>query len=143
MPVEPDERISVMLAPGERVVAVRRDVSVERRKESLDPDQALHGDLYVTTTRLLCLGHVQVDVPLAEIREAIVASGAVRLVVGDGRGLEIRTTDPFLLRVEIAAVRQADRQRPMQESLEAAKDPEGASRGSAPPRGTRIQDSSL
>jgi hypothetical protein len=107
--LEPDPRIGVMLAPGERVVALRRSVSLERRKDVHDPDQALHGDLYVTTARLVCLGPVPVAVPLAEIREAVVAAGALRLVVGDGRGLEIRTGDPNLLRVEIAAVREAAR----------------------------------
>jgi hypothetical protein len=38
-----------------------------------------------------------------------VSSGALRLVIGDGRGLEIRTRDPRVLRVEIAAVREAAR----------------------------------
>lgn len=108
--IEPDERIGVMLAPGERVVAVRRAISVERRKDIRDPELALHGDLYVTTTRLVCLGQVPIDVPLAEISEAIVAAGALRLIVGDGRGVEIRTGDPYLLRVEISAAREAARQ---------------------------------
>ena len=107
--MEPDERIGVMLAPGECVVAVRRAISFERRKDVLDPDRALRGDLYVTTARLICLGQVPVYVPLLEIREAVVATGALRLVVGDGRGLEIRTCDPGVLRVEIAAVREAAR----------------------------------
>lgn len=107
--LEPDARIGVLLAPRERVVAVWRAISLERRKDERDPDQALRGDLYVTTTRLLCLGHVPVEVRLAEIREAVVAPGALRLVVGDGRGLEIRTSDPCVLRVEIAAVREAAR----------------------------------
>ena len=107
--VEPDARIGVMLTPGERVVAVRRAVCIERRKDVRDPELALRGDLYVTTTRLVCLGQVPVDVPLVEIREAVVAAGALRLVVGGGRGLEIRTCDPGALRVEIAAVREAAR----------------------------------
>ncbi len=108
--VEPDERIGVMLAPGERVVAVRHAISIERRKDVRDPELALRGDLYVTTTRLVCLGQVPVDVPLVEISEAIVAGGALRLIVGDGRGVEIRTGDPYLLRVEISAAREAARQ---------------------------------
>ena len=123
--IEPDERIGVMLAPGERVVAVRRAISVERRKDVRDPELALHGDLYVTTSRLVCLGQVPLDVPLVEIREAVVAAGALRLVVGDGRGLEIRTGDPYLLRVEISAVREAARmaagaQRPVGEAPQSA-----------------------
>lgn len=109
MAVEPDERIGVMLAPGERVVAVRRAISIERRKEIRDPELAIRGDLYVTTNRLVYLGQVPFDVPLVEVREAVVAAGALRLVVGDGRGLEIRTGDPALLRVEISAAREAAR----------------------------------
>ena len=94
VPIEPDARIAVMLAPGERVISMRRDVSVERRKDNLDPEQRLRGDLYVTTRRLVYLGTVPVDVPLGEISEAVVANGALRLVVGCGRGIEIRTGDP-------------------------------------------------
>lgn len=107
--LEPDERIGVMLAPDEHVVAVRRAICFERRKDNMDPDQWLRGDLYVTTSRLVCLGQVAVNVPLVEIREAVVAPGALRLDVGDGRGIEIRITDPSLLRVEIASVREAAR----------------------------------
>ena len=32
VPIEPDERIGVLLAPGEDVVAVRRSVRLERRQ---------------------------------------------------------------------------------------------------------------
>lgn len=126
--LEPDARIGVMLAPDELVVSVRRAVSVERRKDSRDPSQALCGDLYVTTSRLVCLGHVPVEVQLVKIREAVVASGALRLVVGDGQGLEIRTSDPCVLRVEIAAVREASRTRAGGPgSVEAARDADPSS----------------
>jgi len=107
--IEPDERIGVMLAAGERVVAVRRAISIERRKDVRNPDLGLNGDLYVTTSRLVYLGYVPVEVPLTDIREADVTAGALRLVIGDGRGLEIRAADPQLLRVEISAVREAAR----------------------------------
>jgi hypothetical protein len=107
--IEPDARIGVMLGPGERVVAIRRAVSLERRKDTRDPEEGLFGDLYVTTSRLVHLGSVPVEVPLLDIREAVAAAGALRLVVGDGRGVEIRTSDPRVLRVEIAAVREAAR----------------------------------
>jgi hypothetical protein len=109
MAIEPDARIGVMLGPGEHVVAVRRAITIERRTEVKNPDLGLRGDFYVTTARLVHLGLVPVEVPLGDIREADVARGALRLVVGDGRGLEIRAADPDLLRVEIAAVREAAR----------------------------------
>lgn len=107
--IEPDERIGVMLGPGEHVVTVRRAISIERRTEFRNPDLGLRGDLYVTTSRLVHLGPVPVEVALSDIREADVVTGTLRLVVGDGRGLEIRILDPDLLRVEIAAVREAAR----------------------------------
>ena len=110
VPIEPDERIGVLLAVGEQVVAVRRAISIERRTEVHGPDPGVQGDLYVTTARILCLGAVPIDVPLADIQEAVVGPGALRLVVGAGRGVEIRTADPSLLRVEISAVREAARQ---------------------------------
>jgi hypothetical protein len=128
--VEPDERIGVMLVGDERVIAVRRGVCIERRKDCRDPDQALRGDLYVTTRRLVCLGQVSIDLPLGDIREAGVVGGALRLIIGDGRGLEIRTTDPRLLRVQIAAVRVEARATPADECPGAAEG--GAARGSDP-----------
>ena len=112
VPIEPDGRIGVMLASGERVVATRRGVSLERRKGWHDPDEGLGGDLYVTTRRLVHLGRTPVEYPLAEIQEAEVAPRALRLVVGAGRGVEIGVHDPRVLRVEIAAVREAATSRP-------------------------------
>jgi hypothetical protein len=126
VPIEPDERIGVMLAPEERVVAVRRDVVLERRKDWRDPEDGLGGDLYVTTRRLVHLGRVLVHYQLAEIREAEVAAGAIRLVVGDCHGVEIRVHDPRVLRVEIAAVREA-----ASTSVAGAASPAGADEGHA------------
>jgi hypothetical protein len=107
--VEPDERIGVMLGPEERLVAVRREVSFERRKEARDPRPSPTGDLYVTTARLVCMGPPAVQVPLRQIRDAVVGVGRLRLLIGDGRGLEIRTRDPYTLRAEIGAAREAVR----------------------------------
>jgi len=98
-----------MLAPGERLVAVRRDVWLERRTGWRDPGAGLRGDFYVTTRRLVHLGRLPIEFSLCEIREAVVAERALRLVVGENRGVEIEVDDPRLLRVEIAAVREAAR----------------------------------
>ena len=109
VPIEPDDRIRVMLAPGELVAAIRRSVSLERRKERTEPDSRMVGDLYVTTRRLVYLARERVEYQLAEIQDAIEADGILRLIVGDRRGVEIEVPDPRLLRVEIAAVREAAR----------------------------------
>ena len=126
MPIEPDDRIGVMLAPEEMVVAVRRSVTLERRTGWGEPGARMRGDLYVTTRRLVHLGRVRVEYALGEIREAVVAEGALRLVVGDSRGVEIEVSDPCLLRVEIAAVREAARAAAAQpDPLSEPRDPAG------------------
>jgi hypothetical protein len=114
--IEPDDRIGGLLAPGEAVVAVRRSVRLERRHSPREGDVSdppdrpgLAGDLYVTTRRLVHLGRSRVDYRLSEIRDAVEAPGALRLIVRDERGIEITVGDPRVLRVEIAAVREAAR----------------------------------
>jgi len=109
VPIEPDDRIGVMLAPGELVAAIRRSVSLERRKERTEPDSRMVGDLYITTRRLVFLARERVEYQLAEIQDAMEGDGILRLIVGDRRGVEIEVPDSRLLRVEIAAVREAAR----------------------------------
>ena len=107
--LEPDDRIRVILAPGELVAAIRRCVSLERRKERTGTGSRMVGDLYITTRRLVYLARERVEYPLAEIQDAIEAEGKLRLIVGKRRGIEIEVPDPRMLRVEIAAVREAAR----------------------------------
>jgi hypothetical protein len=109
VPIEPDARIGVMLAPGELVLAVRRSASLDRRHVRREDDPGLCGDLYVTTRRLVHLGRSAVVYGLDEIREADIAANHLLLVVGDNRGVVIDVGDPCLLRVEIAAARAAAR----------------------------------
>lgn len=109
VPIEPDERVGVMLRPDEQLVAVRHAVSLERRSGRSAPDHGLRGDLYVTTQRLLHVGRLRVECPLDEIREAIVGDDALLLVVNGYRGITLWVSDPRALRVEIAAVREAAR----------------------------------
>jgi hypothetical protein len=124
VPIEPDAVIGRMLAPDERVVAVRRSVPLERRRRRRDPDSLLSGDLYVTTRRLMYLGTVPAEYPILDVREAVAAPGVLRLVVGDGRGVEIGVGDPRVLRVEIGAVREAARDA-SRAGAEAARDAAG------------------
>jgi hypothetical protein len=128
VPIEPDERIRVMLDPGEVVAAVRRSVSLERRIDRGQGDR-MAGDLYVTTQRLLYLGPDQVEYRLADIEDAVVTDRSLRLTVGDHRGVEIELLDPRVLRVEIAAVREAARAAAAVDTMTAREEP--TSRGSA------------
>ncbi|MEI7743591.1 MAG: hypothetical protein WCK58_07560 [Chloroflexota bacterium] len=107
IPIEPDARIAVLLAADEQVVTVRREVTLERRLAWQGRGAGLRGDLYVTTRRLVHLGDVAVEYGLADVHEAVIAPGALRLIVGRSQGVEICTVDPRVLRVEIGAVRLA------------------------------------
>jgi len=129
VPIEPAERIGAMLAPGERVVAVHRAAWLERRKGWRDPAGGLDGDLYLTTCRLVHLGRATIEYPLAEIREAMVGAGALRLVVADARGVEIGVSDPRVLRVQIAAIREATRASATPDPGATASPDEGGSGG--------------
>ncbi len=107
--IAPDDRIGPLLDPDECVIGVRRAVLLERRAGVHEADDGLLGDLYVTSRRLVLLGRVPVEYPLAEVHEIDVVAGGVRLVVGPGRGVDVKVCDPRVLRVEIAAVREAIR----------------------------------
>ena len=109
VPIEPDDRIGVMLGPDELVLAVRRSASLDRRQIRRADDPGLCGDLYVTSRRLVHLGRSAVVYPLDEIREADIAVNQLLLVVGENRGVVIDVNDPCVLRVEIAAARAAAR----------------------------------
>ena len=117
VPIEPDERIGVMLEPGELVVTTRRAALLDRRQSRPIDAPGLGGDLYVTTRRLVHLGRRPVVYDLDEIDEAIVVGDRLVLVVDDGLGVAIAVDDPRVLRVEIAAARAAsadERSRPVQ-----------------------------
>jgi hypothetical protein len=109
VPIEPDERIGVLLAPGELLVAVRPGAGLDRRQRCRDDDAGVAGDLYLTSRRLVHLGCEPVAYDLDEIREAVVAGSRLLLVMGDNRGVVIGVGDPLHLRVEIAAARAASR----------------------------------
>jgi hypothetical protein len=107
--IEPDDLVAPLLEPDEVVVAVRRSVWLERRQGQREAGEGLAGDLYVTSRRLIHLGRFRVDYGLGEIRDAVDAPGALRLIVGEDRGIQISVDDPRVLRVEIAALRETAR----------------------------------
>lgn len=106
--LEPDARIAPLLAPGERVIAIRRGALLDRRQpRAADMPLGLAGDLYVTSTRVALVGRTVLSWPLREIEEVVVAGGRLLLVLGDGRGVFVAAAGPRLLRVQIAAARAA------------------------------------
>lgn len=110
VPIEPDERIAGLLDRDERVYAVRRATSLERRQHPRGDDPGLHGDLYLTSRRLVHLGRTRVDYRLQQISDAVVSAHRLVLVTDESHGVTIDVADPRVLRVEIAAARAAARE---------------------------------
>ena len=110
-PLEPDERLVPLLAPDERPLAVRRSVALDRRQPPLNPEPAagLAGDLYLTSRRLVLLGHHVLEIDLMEIQEAALSGEILLLALRDGTGVTLEVAEPRLLRVQIAAARSAIR----------------------------------
>ena len=105
--LDPDARIGPLLAPGERVLAVRRSAMVDRREPVLGSDEpsGLGGDLYLTSRRLVLVGRHTLSLALDDIEEAMLSGDQLLLVMRDGQGAALGVAQPRLLRVEIAAAR--------------------------------------
>ncbi|MGZ6299308.1 MAG: hypothetical protein ACXWMN_02295 [Candidatus Limnocylindria bacterium] len=109
-PLEPDERLAALLGPDEHSLAVRRSVALDRRQPPPSPEPAgLAGDLYLTSRRLVLLGHHNLEIDLEEIEEAALSGETLLLALRDGTGVTLQVTQPRLLRVQIAAARSAIR----------------------------------
>jgi hypothetical protein len=108
IPIEPDPPVAVLLGPGERVLAVRhaRGVALLARAGSDVASQAC--ELYLTNRRLV-VESPPFEVLLDDIREVGVLDDEVLLLVDRAGGVRIRTDNPRVLRVEIAAARSARR----------------------------------
>lgn len=103
----PDEQISPLLVPGERLLAVRRPALLERRQPmpGARGTTGLAGTLYVTSRRLVLIGRASLSFGLCAIQEVILSGDRLLVVLRDGQGLTLEVQQPRLLRVEIAAAR--------------------------------------
>jgi hypothetical protein len=106
--LDPDARIGPLLAPGERVLAVRRSAMVDRREPvpGSDEPSGLAGDLYLTSRRLVLVGRHTLAFDVDEIEETLLAGDQLLLVMRGGQGAALGVDQPRLLRVEIAAARR-------------------------------------
>ncbi len=107
--MEPDERISPLLAADEQLLAVRRAAGLDRRQPAGTQCGGLRGDLYVTSVRIVHVGTPPVAYGLDEIREAAVSEERLLLLMRDGACVALAVDQPRLLRVQIAAARSAAR----------------------------------
>ncbi len=102
--IAPDDRVGDLLDTGERVIAVREAVVVERHPASAAGTPRIVR-LYVTTARLILVGDAPWSIPLDQIDELSVAGEQILIALVDGEGIRLDAGPPRLLRVQIAAAR--------------------------------------
>jgi len=109
--LEPDEAIAPLLCPGERLLAVHRNVVLEPSEPLAGStvDSCRAGDLYLTSRRLRVQSHPVLCVELEWIEEIVRAGNQLLLTLSDGSGVCIVVPGPRLLRVEISAARASAR----------------------------------
>ena len=102
--IAPDAHVGDLLDAGERVIAVREAVVVERHPASAAETPRIVR-LYVTTARLILVGDAPWSIPLDQIDELSVAGEQILITLVDGEGIRLDAGPPRLLRVQIAAAR--------------------------------------
>ena len=111
-PIEADGTIAESIRPGEIVVSVRGSSVVGRHLRG-DGNDDFAGRLYLTSQRLVVLGHTSLEVELDEVDELALAGERLLVTLNDGTGLSIDAIQPRLLRVQIAAALTAGREPPL------------------------------
>jgi hypothetical protein len=105
--VEPDDVISPHLEAEERLLGRRAQATVGRIDDSTRAAVHDGGPLYVTTARLLHVGHEVTSVSLAEISDVAMADDRILVTISGGRGLMLDVSEPRQFRVLLAAARTA------------------------------------
>ena len=106
--LEVDGPAAERLRATETVVDVRSSAVVSRHLRG-DGTDLFSGRLYLTTQRLMVVGHAPLDVELGEIDELALAGERLLVTLRDGTGLAIDASRPRLLRVQISAALAAGR----------------------------------
>ena len=106
--LEADGAIAEHIRPGETVVVVRPSSAVSWHQRG-DGTDDFAGTFYLTSQRLVLLGHTTFEVELVQIDELALAGELLLITLTDGTGLSIDAARPRLLRVQIAAALTAGR----------------------------------
>ena len=106
--IEPDAAIAEHIRADETVVSVRPSSVVSWHLPG-DGTDDYAGRLYLTSQRLVLLGHTDVEIELDRIEELALAGERLLVTLTDRTGLSIDADRPRLLRVQIAAALTAGR----------------------------------
>jgi len=108
--LDSDAGFTPLALPGEILHVTRRNALLEQTQVGQARPLPQTGTLYLSSERLLHVGHRATSLPLGEIEEMAVALERLLLVrLRDGTHLAIDTDLPRLLRVQIAAALAATR----------------------------------
>ena len=108
LPVLPaDAGVAPHLMSGEQVLGWRPEASLGRVDEATHVLAHDGGPAYVTSHRLLHLGHAITAVPLGDIAEVAMAGDRILVTIAGSRGLMLDLAGPRQFRVLLAAARAA------------------------------------
>ncbi len=106
--IEADAEVAHRLRTDKNVVDVHHWAVVNRQPID-DGGEVFPGRLYLTTRRLMLLGHRQLELDLDTIDEIALAGERLLVTLRDATGMTIEAARPRFLRVQIAAALTAAR----------------------------------
>ena len=91
---------------GDEVLHARRSSAMLNREDGAGTLPGYAGTLYLTSRRLIHIGHVTFTVPLTQIDEVSIVGERLLLTLSSGEGVSLDVAEPRLLRVMIGIARK-------------------------------------
>ena len=91
---------------GDEVLHARRSSAMLNRDEGAGTLPGYAGTLYLTSRRLIHIGHVTFSVPLTQVDEVSIVGERLLLTLSSGEGVSLDVAEPRLLRVMIGIARK-------------------------------------
>jgi hypothetical protein len=101
----PDPSLTTELRPDE-VLHADRSSAMLNRMDGAATLPGYAGTLYLTSRRLIHIGHVTFSVSLAQIEELSIAGERLLLTLAGGEGVSLDVSEPRVLRVMIGIARK-------------------------------------
>jgi hypothetical protein len=91
---------------ADEVVHARRSSAMLNRLDGAGTLPGYAGTLYLTSRRLIHIGHVTFAVPLTQVEEVSIVGERLLLTLSSGEGVSLDVAEPRLLRVMIGVARK-------------------------------------